>query len=188
MNTFGKIFKVTIYGASHDGQVGAVIDGVPSGIEFDEAKIGAHLNQRKPGKLGTTTRVETDEFFVTSGVFNGYTTGASIHIYVKNENKISQDYENLIKHPRPGHADFVAHHKYHGFNDHRGGGAFSGRITTALVIAGAVAKMCLPFEFSNKLIQVGNCQDMNNLDQYLQQVIEEKESVGGIVSITCCKY
>lgn len=183
MNTFGKLFKVTIYGASHESQIGVIVDGMPSGILFDDRLIASDLTKRRPQGIATTPRIENDLFEVTSGVFNGYTTGSSIHVSIKNENKRSQDYDHLKDNQRPGHADFVAYHKYHGFADYRGGGIFSGRVTSALVVAGAIAKMILPFAFSSKLIQVGTCKNMAMLDQYLEEVVQEGDSVGGLVKL-----
>ena len=184
MNSYGTLFRVTLYGESHQEAIGIVIDGTPSGIKIDETKITHDLNLWKPGAIGTTPRKEADLFKITSGVFNGYSTGSPIHLTIENQNIKSGDYEKLKNQPRPGHADFVANQKYKGFQDFRGGGRFSGRLTAPLVSAGAIAKMIVPFEFSNKLIQVGSLKDMSKLDSYLEKIAVSGDSVGGIVEVT----
>ena len=127
MNTFGRFFKLSIYGESHGKEVGIVVDGCPAGLSLQEADFEADLLRRKSGAKGTTPRLESDRPLIKSGIFNNKTTGAPILIAFANSNIKSQDYEALKDHPRPGHADFVAHKKFHGFNDFRGGGHFSGR-------------------------------------------------------------
>lgn len=183
MNSFGRLFQITLYGESHQKAIGVVVDGVPAGTQVQEALIYADLKKRQPGAVGTTPRKEEDQFEITSGVFNGYATGSPIHLMIENKNIKSKDYEHLKKQPRPGHADFVANQKYQGFQDYRGGGRFSGRLTAALVAAGAIAKMTLPFKFSNQLIQAGTLTDMSKLDTYLQEIAAQGDSVGGIVEI-----
>ncbi len=186
MNSYGTLFKVTLYGESHQPAIGVVIDGVTPGTIIDEALISSDMEKRKPKALGTTPRKEADEVIITSGVFNGKATGSPIHIMIENHNVRSKDYEHLVKQPRPGHADFVSNIKYNGFQDYRGGGRFSGRLTAPLVAAGAVAKMMLPFEFSNELIQIGTLTDMSKIDEYLLEVMKDRNSVGGIVKV-CVK-
>lgn len=181
MNSFGTLFRITLYGESHQKAIGVVIDGMPSGIEVNEKLIFEDLMKRRPLAIGTTPRKEKDAFEMTSGIFNGHTTGSPIHIMIPNEDIKSKDYENLLHHPRPGHADFVANLKYKGYQDFRGGGRFSGRLTAPIVIAGSFAKMMLPFEFSHELIQVGTCTDLTQLDDYIQEIIDKKDSVGGII-------
>jgi chorismate synthase len=183
VNSYGRIFQVTLYGESHQDSIGVVIDGMPSGILIDESKIKADLVKRQPGAIGTTPRKEADEFRITSGVFNGYSTGSPIHLMIENKNIQSKDYEHLKKHPRPGHADFVANVKYRGFQDYRGGGRFSGRLTAALVAAGAIAKMIIPFELTHKLLQVGNLTDLTLIDEYLEEVSKLGDSVGGLIEV-----
>lgn len=183
MNTFGKLFQVSIYGASHEEQIGVLVDGMPAGIKLNLNALHSDLSKRRPGSLGTTKRIENDELSITSGIFNGYTTGAPIHIAIKNENVQSKDYDHIINHPRPGHADFVMKKKYKGFADHRGGGIFSGRLTSGVVIAGSLAKHLLPFKFSNELIQVGTLTNMEELDNYLSSIKDLNDTVGGIVKI-----
>ena len=183
MNSYGTLFKVTLYGESHQEAIGAIVDGVPAGIKIDDELITSDLMKRQPGAVGTTPRKEKDEFKILSGVFNGYATGSPIHIMIENQNIQSKDYEHLKNQPRPGHADFVAGVKYNGFQDYRGGGRFSGRLTAALTAAGSIAKMIVPFQFENKLIQVGALKDMEWLDQYLSEVSKAGDSVGGIIEV-----
>ena len=183
MNSYGTLFKVTLYGESHQEAIGVVVDGMPSGIKIDEALIKSDLEKRKPHAVGTTPRKETDKVHLLSGVFNNYSTGSPIHLMIKNENIKLSDYSHLKKQPRPGHADYVSNMKYQGFQDYRGGGRFSGRLTAALVAAGSLAKMIVPFEFSHKLIQVGTLKDMDQLDDYLKMVAEQGDSVGGIIEV-----
>jgi chorismate synthase len=183
MNSYGTLFKVTLYGESHQEAIGAIVDGVPAGIKIDDELITSDLMKRQPGAVGTTPRKEKDEFKILSGVFNGFSTGSPIHIMIENQNIQSKDYEHLKNQPRPGHADFVAGVKYNGFQDYRGGGRFSGRLTAALTAAGSIAKMIVPFQFENKLIQVGALKDMEWLDQYLSEVSKAGDSVGGIIEV-----
>jgi len=183
MNSYGTLFKVTLYGESHQEAIGAIVDGVPAGIKIDDELITSDLMKRQPGAVGTTPRKEKDEFKILSGVFNGYATGSPIHIMIENQNIQSKDYEHLKNQPRPGHADFVAGVKYNGFQDYRGGGRFSGRLTAALTAAGSIAKMIVPFQFENKLVQVGALKDMEWLDQYLSEVSKAGDSVGGIIEV-----
>jgi chorismate synthase len=139
-NVLGKRFVVVSFGESHGRCVGAVVDGCPAGLQFSEADIQPLLDLRRPGQsLVTTQRREEDRAEILSGVFNGYTTGAPIAMLTWNKDVISRDYRIVLETPRPGHADYFARLKYGGFNDYRGGGRFSGRITTGFVMAGALA-------------------------------------------------
>ncbi len=140
MNSFGQNFRVSLYGESHGKTIGVIIDGCPAGISLCEDDFTADLLRRKSGAKGTTTRIEDDAPIITSGVYQGKTTGAPIHIYFENKNTQSSDYKNINIAPRPGHADYTAYKKYGGHNDPRGGGHFSGRMTLAIVAAGVVAK------------------------------------------------
>ena len=150
-NTFGNSVSLTIFGESHGEFIGAVIDGLAPGITVDEKFVSSQLALRRPyGKTGTK-RVEADNFKIVSGVFQGKTTGTPVCILIPNENTRSSDYSLSAFIPRPGHADFTANKKYHGFEDYRGGGHFSGRITAALTAAGAIAISAL----RNKGIHIG---------------------------------
>lgn len=150
-NTFGSSVSVTVFGESHGPAVGAIIDGLAPGIPVDEAFIAEQLTKRRPAGKISTSRVEEDKFDILSGVFNGRTTGTPIAITVPNQNVKSADYSDVSRLARPGHADYTAHIKYHGFEDFRGGGHFSGRITAALVAAGAIAVSAL----ASKGIKIG---------------------------------
>src|SRR5665213_3533401 len=143
MNSFGRNFRVQILGQSHGQYVGIVIDGCPPGISIAPEDFKEDIDRRKPGAKGTTPRKEDDIPEIISGVFNDKSTGAPISILFKNSNTRSGDYEKQRAVPRPGHADFVAHKKFGGFEDYRGGGHFSGRLTVALVAAGGIAKTLL---------------------------------------------
>ena len=143
-NSFGKAFVVVCFGESHGKCVGATIDGCPAGLPLSEQDIQAELDKRKPGASKVSTpRAEEDKAEILSGVFEGYTTGAPICIVVWNRDVDSEPYESIRVKPRPGHADYTAYLRYGGFNDYRGGGRFSGRVTAAYVMAGAVAKKLL---------------------------------------------
>ncbi|MBS4063171.1 MAG: chorismate synthase, partial [Chitinophagaceae bacterium] len=141
MNSFGKLFRVHIFGESHGESVGIVIDGCPAGLSLSEDDLLPDLERRKGGKQkGTTPRQEADYPIFKSGIFNGKTTGFPITILFENNNTRSEDYNKQRSIPRPGHADWVAHQKFGGHEDYRGGGHFSARLTTGLVAAGAIAK------------------------------------------------
>lgn len=138
-NTFGNSVSVTIFGESHGAYIGVVIDGLAPGIAVDNDFIADRLSMRRPSGRISTARREADDFSVVSGVFNGKTTGTPVCIIIPNSDTHSRDYAATKDLARPGHADYAAHCKYHGFEDYRGGGHFSGRITAALVAAGAIA-------------------------------------------------
>ncbi len=180
MNSFGRIFRVMIFGESHGESVGVCIDGCPAGLPITTEDFLEDLERRKGGKQkGTTPRQEEDMPIFKSGIFNGHTTGAPITIIFDNKNTRSGDYDKLRAMPRPGHADFVAHHKYGGFEDYRGGGHFSGRLTASLVAAGVIAKKLLPpTKIQARITEIGGETD---LDKGLQKAIDAKDSVGGIV-------
>ena len=150
-NTFGNSISVTIFGESHGSEIGVVLDGLAPGIRVNEELIAEKLSLRRPSGVISTRRAEPDHFRIVSGVFNGYTTGTPVCILIPNENRNSRDYTDTRQLARPGHADYTAYCKYHGFEDYRGGGHFSGRLTAALVAAGAIAISAL----SGKGIQVG---------------------------------
>lgn len=150
-NSFGSAISLTIFGESHGSKIGAVIDGIAPGIKINEEYIAKRLSLRRPyGKI-STGRQEMDEFQIVSGVYSGYTTGTPICILIPNADTKSKDYSEFLNTPRPSHADFSANAKYHGFQDYRGGGHFSGRITAALVAAGAIFEASL----KDKGINVG---------------------------------
>lgn len=184
MNSFGRIFRLHIFGESHGESVGIVIDGCPAGLSLDADDMLPDLERRKGGKQkGTTPRQEADFPFLKSGVFNGRSTGAPIMIYFENQNTRSSDYDKQRSIPRPGHADFVAHHKYGGNEDYRGGGHFSARLTTGLVAAGAIAKKILKvysasIQIDARVVEIGGESDP---EKGLQKAIDAKDSVGGLV-------
>lgn len=143
-NSFGKVFKITIFGESHGAAIGIVIEGCPAGLELSQQDIQIAVDRRKPqANAGQTARHEVDEVEILSGVFDGHTTGMSLAMLVRNQDIDSKVYQKMRYTPRPGHADYTAWVKYNGFNDFRGGGTFSGRVTVALVMAGAVASKLL---------------------------------------------
>ena len=150
-DTFGQSVSVTIAGESHGPALVAVLSGLAPGIPVEEAFIAAQLTRRRPAGAISTARREEDKFQILSGVFGGLTTGTPITILIPNENTISRDYAGLATTARPGHADYAAQCKYHGYQDYRGGGHFSGRVTAALVAAGAVALSAL----ARKNIRIG---------------------------------
>ena len=142
-NTFGNHISVTLFGESHGPAIGAVLDGIAPGIEVDESFIAEILSRRRPVGAISTARQEKDNFSIVSGVFNGKTTGTPICILIPNADTCSGDYSQMQAAARPSHADFTAQCKYHGFQDYRGGGHFSGRITAALCAAGAICLSAL---------------------------------------------
>jgi len=142
-NSFGSSVTVTLFGESHGTAIGAVLDGLASGIEVDEQFIASQMELRKSVNALSTARREPDRVKIVSGVFNGKTTGTPITFIIENTDTRSKDYGELAYKARPGHADFSANEKYHGFQDFRGGGHFSGRITAGLVASGALAISCL---------------------------------------------
>ena len=142
-NTFGNAVKVTLFGESHGDAIGAVIDGLTPGIEIDYDFINKQLNRRKSKTHLCTKRCEPDDYKIISGVFEGHTTGTPICIVIPNHDTKSSDYQLFSSVARPGHADYSANCKYHGYQDFRGGGHFSGRVTVALVAAGAIIQSAL---------------------------------------------
>ena len=180
MNSFGRIFRVSIFGESHGPQVGICIDGCPAGLPLSVEDFLPDLERRKGGmQKGTTPRKEDDLPIFITGLFNGKTTGAPLTILFENKNTRSSDYEKIRSIPRPGHADFVAHHKFGGHEDYRGGGHFSGRLTVCLVAVGVIAKKLLPqLTIAAEIIEVGG---EKNIEAGLQKAIDAKDSVGGIV-------
>jgi chorismate synthase len=173
---------MTIFGESHGPGVGLVLDGCPAGLLLKEEDFITDIERRKGGiQKGTTPRQESDLPIFKSGLFNDRTTGAPIAILFENNNTRSGDYEKLRAIPRPGHADFVAHEKFGGFEDYRGGGHFSGRLTVALVAAGVIAKKLLQFVQTEVRAEIKEIAGLEDLDAGLQKAIDAKDSVGGIV-------
>jgi chorismate synthase len=179
MNSFGRIFRISIFGESHGVNVGVVIDGCPSGISLTTDDFMTDLARRKSGAKGTTPRIEADLPKIVSGVFNDHTTGAPITIMFENTNTRSGDYSTFKETPRPGHADFVASKKYKGFEDYRGGGHFSARVTLGLVAAGVVAKKIVsPVSVEAKLVEAGGMKDV---EKAIDMAIADKDTIGGII-------
>ncbi len=179
MNSFGTEFRISIFGESHGYGVGITIDGCPAGVAVEENDFLPDLARRQAGARGTTPRVEKDFPKIISGWYNGFTTGAPFTVLFINENTQSKDYNHLLKQPRPGHADWVAAKKFKGFQDHRGGGHFSGRLTLGLVTAGVIAKKMLEdITISARLIEAGG---QSNIEEAIEQAITDGDSIGGIV-------
>ena len=184
MNSFGRIFRVNIFGESHGEGVGVIIDGCPAGLPLTLDDFLPDLERRKGGtQKGTTPRQEEDLPIFKSGLFKDKATGAPITILFENKNIRSTDYEKQRDFPRPGHADFVANKKFGGFEDYRGSGHFSGRLTVGLVGAGVVAKKVLnskanKINVTSTILEIGGEKD---LERGLQKAIDAKDSIGGII-------
>lgn len=193
MNSFGKNFRISVFGESHGEMIGVVIDGVPAGISIDVEDFTEDLLRRKAGARGTTPRIEGDIPRIVSGVHDCFTTGAPLTIVFANENTRSDDYSLFRDIPRPGHADFVAQAKHNFFNDIRGGGHFSGRMTLPLVAAGVVAKKVLEdelvseegFSLSARLVEVGGSADSEAWPALIEGAMAEGDSLGGIIECVC---
>ena len=185
MNSFGRIFRVHIFGESHGDCVGLTIDGCPAGLSLSAEDFSEDIERRKPGAKGTTPRKEDDIPQIKTGLFNGKTSGAPITILFENNNTRSADYEKQRAVPRPGHADFVASAKFGGNEDYRGSGHFSGRLTVCLVAAGVVAKrLLLTFsEVGGIIVQsvITEIGGETDLEKGLQKAIDAKDSIGGII-------
>ncbi len=208
-NVLGNSITVSLFGESHGEQIGIMIDGIAPGIDVDLEFMRKQLNLRKPHGKISTQRVESDEPHIVSGVFEGKTTGTPICILFENSNTKSKDYSKTKDLMRPGHADYTAIQKYHGFADYRGGGHFSGRITTPIVAAGAILIDALKKKgilIGSHIKQCGNIHDrpftnyedeihkVNNLifpvldeksaemmHSYMEEAANEGDSVGGIL-------
>ncbi|MBP1659698.1 MAG: aroC [Candidatus Aminicenantes bacterium] len=180
MNSFGRMFRISIFGESHGPAVGVLVDGCPAGLALAAADLEADLARRRSGRPGTTPRREPDIPEIQSGVFDGRTTGAPILIRFANEAADPAAYERLRATPRPSHADLPARMKYGGWNDPRGGGPFSGRLTVGLVAAGAVARKIIdPVRVSAKLVEAGGRADV---EAAVERALAEKQTIGGIVA------
>jgi chorismate synthase len=179
MNSFGVIFRVTIFGESHGPSIGVVIDGCPPGIPVGPEDFKPDLVRRQSGSKCTTKRQEPDLPEILSGIYKGFTNGAPLAIITTNNDKISSDYDEFVDMPRPGHADFVAKTKYSGFADLRGSGHFSGRITWGLVVAGVIAKkISRDSVIDAKLISAGGSTD---IERAINKAVKENDSIGGII-------
>jgi len=180
LNSFGRLLRISIFGESHGDCVGISIDGCPAGLPLSPEDLMPDLERRKGGiQKGTTPRKEEDYPLFKSGIFNGKTTGFPITILFENKNTRSEDYIKQRSIPRPGHADWVSHQKFGGFEDYRGGGHFSARLTAGIVAAGAIAKMLMPEVKIEALItEIGGEADR---EKGLQKAIDAKDSVGGII-------
>lgn len=188
MNTFGRTFRVSVFGESHGKFIGVVLDGVTAGIPVEEQDFISDILRRKSGNLGTTARLESDIPEIISGVYNGYTTGAPVTIIFRNNNTKSEDYKTFENIPRPGHADYTAGIKWNHFNDLRGGGYLSGRLTLPVVAAGVIAKKMLGnISINAKLTEMGGISSNGNEEKWkelLSNVKKEGDSIGGIVECT----
>lgn len=162
-STWGEKVKISVFGESHGNGIGVVIDGLPAGFKVDNDKLFAQMARRSPGKDKTATpRKESDLPNVLSGMLNNITTGAPLCAVINNTNTKSGDYSNLLACPRPGHSDYTAYEKYNSFNDIRGGGHFSGRLTAPLVFAGSICRQILEengIRISAHISQIGNVKD-----------------------------
>ncbi len=212
-SSIGRRLVLTSFGESHGKCIGAVLDGCPAGLELDENDIQPMLDLRKPGQsVITTQRKEGDVVEIISGVFRGHTTGAPITMVIWNKDQDSRAYENLKTKLRPGHSDYPAMVKYNGYNDHRGGGRFSGRLTATHVMGGAIArkllKTTLGIETHSYTSQIGKikmknkinpsqiksiysndvrCPDQNTAKKMRAAILDAKrkgDSLGGIIEST----
>lgn len=192
MNTFGRKFRVSIFGESHGELIGVVLDGVPAGLELSEQDFEHDILRRKSGAKGTTPRIEDDMPQLVSGVFEGHTTGAPLTIVFKNNNTRSSDYSQFAAMPRPGHADLTAAFKWDDCQDPRGGGHFSGRLTLPVVAAGVVAKKMLADltildetpvrEISARIVELGGLSE--GWQDAIEKAMAEGDSLGAVVECT----
>jgi len=179
MNSFGTLFRVSLFGESHGEAIGVVIDGCPPGVPVKSEDFTADLSRRRSGSTGTTKRHEADQPEILSGVYNGFTAGSPVTILTRNADRISSDYEDFRQVPRPGHADYVATIKYSGYADLRGSGHFSGRITWGLVAAGVIARKIIhPSEVEARLISAGGLTD---IDLAVERAMADGDTIGGII-------
>jgi len=179
-NSIGQRLVLTSFGESHGRSIGAVLDGCPAGLEIDEKEIQEMLNLRKPGQnLISTQRKEGDIVEVVSGIFRGFTTGAPITMLIWNADQKSKDYENLKTKLRPGHSDYPAMMKYNQYNDHRGGGRFSGRLTATHVMGGAIArkllKVTLGIKTNSFTSQIGKIKMEKEFNEKMAKIIYKNE-------------
>ena len=192
MNTFGRRFRVSIFGESHGELIGVVLDGVPAGLELSEQDFEQDILRRKSGAKGTTPRIEADMPQLVSGVYEGHTTGAPLTIVFKNNNTRSSDYSQFAAMPRPGHADLTAAFKWDDCQDPRGGGHFSGRLTLPVVAAGVVAKKMLADltildetpvrEISAQIVELRGLSE--GWEEAIEKAMAEGDSLGAVVECT----
>ncbi len=179
MNTFGRLFRVSVFGESHGTSVGVLVDGCPAGLPLASKDFVPDLAKRRPGGAGATARREPDEPELRSGVTRGRTNGSPLLVAFENRDVRRGDYARLREIPRPGHADFVALAKFGGFADLAGGGHFSGRLTVGLVAAGVVAKKLIaPAKIEARLVSAGGSEDIEGT---VARAREAGDSVGGII-------
>ncbi len=186
MDSFGNKFRITLFGESHGPAVGVVMDGVMPGITLSQDDFMADIDRRRSGAAGTTARRESDRPEILSGVYNGFTTGAPLTVVFRNEDTRPGDYGRFVRQPRPGHADWTARVRYNGFNDPRGGGHFSGRLTLPLVAAGVVAKKMLGdgVRICAEIIRVGMEFEKHLIDEVIREAAERGDTVGGCLKCT----
>ena len=192
MNTFGRKFRVSIFGESHGELIGVVLDGVPAGLELSEQDFEQDILRRKSGAKGTTPRIESDRPKIVSGVYEGHTTGAPLTIVFENGNTRSSDYSLFVAMPRPGHADLTAALKWDDCQDPRGGGHFSGRLTLPVVAAGVVAKKILADAtmldetpcngIEARIVELGGAS--SGWDEVVENAVKEGDSLGAVVECT----
>ena len=192
MNTFGRKFRVSIFGESHGELIGVVLDGVPAGLELSERDFEQDILRRKSGAKGTTPRIESDRPKIVSGVYEGHTTGAPLTIVFENGNIRSSDYSLFVAMPRPGHADLTAALKWDDCQDPRGGGHFSGRLTLPVVAAGVVAKKIIADAtmldetpcngIEARVVELGGAS--SGWDEVVENAVKEGDSLGAVVECT----
>lgn len=183
-NTFGNSISVTLFGESHGPAIGVVLDGLAAGMDVNEEVIADFLSKRRPSSELETARREEDHFQILSGVFNGKTTGTPLAIMIPNEDTRSKDY--TYGPARPSHADYAAFCKYHGFEDYRGGGHFSGRLTAALVAAGGILIPALEkkgMQIETHIVRCGGVSD-GDFDEPIRKAAADNDSVGGVTQTT----
>lgn len=184
MNSFGRKFRVSVFGESHGPYIGVVLDGVPAGISLSESDFEQDLLRRQSHGPFTTARKEADKPLIASGLFNGFTTGAPLAVLFSNSDVHSADYGFLPRIPRPGHADYPARIRFGGYEDYRGGGHFSGRLTVTLVAAGVVAKKMLPenVRVVSDIVALGGSSDKSQWKTLLSQAAEAGDSLGAVLN------
>jgi len=187
-STLGNMVKISVFGESHGVGVGVTIDGFPAGMQVDEDALKAMLKRRMPSnKASSTKRREADEFEILSGILEGVTTGAPICAMTRNSDQHSKAYDKLKDMPRPSHADYTGAVRYGGHNDLRGGGHFSGRLTAAVVFAGALAKQYLHekgIEVNASIEAVGGLHDEAEIEAMVDTIRRDLDSIGGTISCT----